>query len=301
MPFILNPTGADGADGDRYQTTSTTSFTLGTSGSQTIVLVDLDVNYSAGQTIIVANDVDHHQHGTVSSYNAATGQLVFVKDKKTGTGTFASWTVNLSGATGATGATGETGAAGTSVTVHSQVSVTGKYYSAAQISPLGNSSAFPGSCVPIKFSTSTIINKMGLYTFVSYTGGNLTYRLGIYNDSANFPSTLLVDAGTLTYSNPTAVGIHELTLGSPVTLAANTLYWLACSHANATSAFAAQCGGNIPPVVDYGAAITSSYYSTGAVGFHYGVSGATALADPFVVNATFPTTAYTPIVYVKVQ
>ena len=298
MPFILNPTGADGADGadgDRYQTTSTTSFTLGTSGSQTIVLADLDVSYSVGQSIIVANDVDHHQHGTVSSYNAATGQLVFVKDKKTGSGTFASWTVNIDGATGATGP------AGTSVTVHSQVSVTGKYYSAAQISPLGNNSAFPGACVPIKFSTATIIDKMGLYTFVSYTGSNLTYRLGIYNNTSNFPSSLLVDAGTLTYSNPTAVGIHELTLASPVTLAADTLYWLACSHANATSAFAAQCGGNLPPVVDYGLGITSSYYSTGAVGFHYGVSGATALADPFVVNATFPTTAYTPLVYVKVQ
>ena len=71
--------GTAGADGDRYSTTSISSFTLASSGSETIYVADLNVDYSTGQDITVAYDVSNIQYGTVSSYNSGTGALVFNK------------------------------------------------------------------------------------------------------------------------------------------------------------------------------------------------------------------------------
>jgi len=111
----IGSTGASGADGDKYSTTSNTSFTLGNSGNQTITVVDLNVDYTTGQDIIVAYNVSNIQYGTVISYTPGTGALLFVKNTFTGSGTYAAWSVNLAGAVGiqgATGATGYTGASG---------------------------------------------------------------------------------------------------------------------------------------------------------------------------------------------
>lgn len=105
-------TGNSGADGDRYSTTSTTSFTLDNVGNQTITVADLNVDYSTGQSIIVAYDAFNIQHGTVVSYTSATGDLIFTKDKHDGSGTYALWSVNLSGAVGIQGPQGIQGETG---------------------------------------------------------------------------------------------------------------------------------------------------------------------------------------------
>jgi len=104
--------GNSGLDGDRYHTTSSSSHTLTTSGQSTIVVDDLEVDYTPGQTIIVAYDEANHQHGTVVSYNPANGQLTFINDNKTGSGTYTSWTVNLAGAVGIQGPQGIQGIQG---------------------------------------------------------------------------------------------------------------------------------------------------------------------------------------------
>jgi len=103
--------GATGVSGDRYLTTSTTSFTLADTGSQTVT-VGTGLAYSANQTIILTYDASNHQHGRVTSYNSGTGSLTFDKYDYQGSGTYASWTVNLDGAVGAQGASGPTGATG---------------------------------------------------------------------------------------------------------------------------------------------------------------------------------------------
>jgi hypothetical protein len=103
-------TGNDGVDGDRYATTSSTSFTLGNSGNQTIAVADVNVDYSTGQSITVAYDVSNIQYGTVISY--AAGSLVFKKDSYDGSGTYAAWSVNLSGAVGIQGPQGIQGEPG---------------------------------------------------------------------------------------------------------------------------------------------------------------------------------------------
>jgi collagen type VII alpha len=105
------PAGATGTSGDRYLTTSTTSFTLADTGSQTVT-VGTGLAYSANQTIILTYDASNHQHGRVTSYNSGTGSLTFDKYDYQGSGTYANWTVNLDGAVGAQGASGVAGVDG---------------------------------------------------------------------------------------------------------------------------------------------------------------------------------------------
>jgi hypothetical protein len=93
-------------------------LTIASAGTITLYTVDLHLDYSTAQTLIIANSLSNHMHGEVVSYNQTTGALVIDLNKKTGSGTFSSWEINLDGAVGiqgiqgVTGATGATGAQG---------------------------------------------------------------------------------------------------------------------------------------------------------------------------------------------
>lgn len=86
-----------GGDGDRWNTTSTTSVLIGT-GVKNFV-VGLNLAYSTGQRVVVArdNDEDNRMEGYVRSYDPTTGQLVVDVDTVVGSGTYAVWDVNLFG------------------------------------------------------------------------------------------------------------------------------------------------------------------------------------------------------------
>jgi hypothetical protein len=101
-------TGPTGPIGDQYQTTSTDSRTIAGSGSFSWT-VDTGLAWTVGQPIIIAADASNDMTGTVTSYDSGTGALVTNTTSSNGSGTFASWTVNLSGAAGVPGATGATG------------------------------------------------------------------------------------------------------------------------------------------------------------------------------------------------
>ena len=118
------PTGAQGLQGDKYLTSSTTSFALSNSGSITVT-IGTGLAYSTGQSIDLAYDVSHIQHGTVATYTSGTGSLTFTATSRTGTGTYASWIVNLAGAVGTDGPTGPTGPTGAASTVTGPTGATG--------------------------------------------------------------------------------------------------------------------------------------------------------------------------------
>jgi hypothetical protein len=104
--------GLTGAAGDRYQTTSSTSFTLGTGGT---ITVGTGLAYTVAQDILIAYDIDNHQVSMVISYNPATGVLVFdAPSAVIGSGTYSSWGVNLNGAAGGNGTNGTSGTSGLS-------------------------------------------------------------------------------------------------------------------------------------------------------------------------------------------
>lgn len=81
--------------GDRYATTSTTSLTIST-GSKTLT-IGTGLAYTSQQSIIIAYNASNHMHGEVTSYNPGTGVLMVDVQQKTGSGTYASWTVNVGG------------------------------------------------------------------------------------------------------------------------------------------------------------------------------------------------------------
>ena len=104
-------TGATGAAGDKYQTTSTSTLTIATSGTLNLT-IGTGLSYSVNQTILVSYDIANHMHAEIDSYNSSTGAMVAQITDADGSGTYSTWTVNLSGAVGAVGPTGPTGSTG---------------------------------------------------------------------------------------------------------------------------------------------------------------------------------------------
>lgn len=98
--------GPAGTPGDRYATTSTTSITVPNPNQQVTMTVGTGLAYTPQQEVIVANDGIAYFNATVNSYNAGTGVMLLTCTKKHGSGTFATWTVNISGAVGAAGDNG---------------------------------------------------------------------------------------------------------------------------------------------------------------------------------------------------
>ena len=91
---------------------STTSLAIGT-GTKTLT-IEAAKQFAIGQTarITYNSDINKWMQGTVSAYNATTGSLSISVDTISGSGTYALWTVALTGSVGPTGATGATGATG---------------------------------------------------------------------------------------------------------------------------------------------------------------------------------------------
>jgi hypothetical protein len=107
---VSGTSGISGQSGDRYQTTSSTSFTLGTGGTITI---GTGLAYTVAQDILIAYDVNNHQVSMITSYNPTTGVLVFGNPSEVeGSGTYTSWGVNLNGAAGGNGTNGTSGTSG---------------------------------------------------------------------------------------------------------------------------------------------------------------------------------------------
>jgi hypothetical protein len=103
-------TGSSGIAGDKYTTFSSTPLTIAL-GTQSLT-VETGLALSIGQTIIIANGSSNKMEGTITSYNSLTGALVANVTTITGSGSFSSWSVSLSGAPGPAGATGATGPQG---------------------------------------------------------------------------------------------------------------------------------------------------------------------------------------------
>jgi hypothetical protein len=86
--------------GDRYLTTSTTSNTV-SNGNKTFT-IGTGLAYTPTQNITISYDASNHMHGEVLTYNSGTGVLTVDVNHRTGSGTYASWVVNVGGVTPAT-------------------------------------------------------------------------------------------------------------------------------------------------------------------------------------------------------
>lgn len=136
---IVGPAGTSGSSGlsgDRFRTTSTTTFTLGVS---TNIVVEPGLAYTPAQDVIITYDTSNHQVCTVVSYDINTGAMVIGPPVTVvGSGTYSSWTVNLDGAAGGNGSSGSSGANGSS-------GVTGAAGTSGVSGTSGTSPTVPGS------------------------------------------------------------------------------------------------------------------------------------------------------------
>ena len=89
--------------GDRYLTTSTTSNTL--SNTTKTFTIGTGLSYTPTQSITISYDASNHMHGEVLTYNSGTGVLTVDINHHTGSGTYASWVVNVGGVVPATAVT----------------------------------------------------------------------------------------------------------------------------------------------------------------------------------------------------
>jgi hypothetical protein len=172
------------------------------------------------------------------------------------------------GATGATGPTGPTGSSGQSFnTQHTS----GRYVrTQASITPstVTSFSANVTRYVPLLVPTSTTYDRIGIYTGSILTG-TPSVRLGIFNNNAGKPGTLVLDAGTVAPTTTTTA--YEITINQ--TLPAG-FYWLAFN------AITAAATGGFYGIVSSAGAITTmnSYISLNwlsaqtAVGFNESVN-----------------------------
>jgi len=98
-PFMC---GTSYIGGNKWLTTSSTSFTMGNSGSQTIT-VGTGLTINASDTLVITHEsssgsgnVNATQNGTVTSYNSGTGSLVFTKTSYSSSfTTFNNWLVEV--------------------------------------------------------------------------------------------------------------------------------------------------------------------------------------------------------------
>lgn len=79
---------------DRYRTTSSTSQAIVPTGTLSFT-VSANLAYIPDQDVIIVYDINNHMHGTVVSYSGTT--LTVDIQHKTGSGTYASWLINLDG------------------------------------------------------------------------------------------------------------------------------------------------------------------------------------------------------------
>ena len=87
--------------GDKYLTTSSSSWTLGNDPTATFT-VDSGLSYTQTQDVTVVYDINNHAHGTVVSYSGTT--LVIDIAQHTGAGTYSAWTINVGGLSAQEGA-----------------------------------------------------------------------------------------------------------------------------------------------------------------------------------------------------
>jgi hypothetical protein len=98
----VGPKGAKGDPGNGYKATSTSSLTLANTGSISLV-TQPGLAYSIGARVRLANAANptaQYMEGVVTAYDGTSGAMTFTADLDFGSGTFASWNINVTGAPG---------------------------------------------------------------------------------------------------------------------------------------------------------------------------------------------------------
>ena len=184
------------------------------------------------------------------------------------------------GSAGSTGATGPTGATGDTGVGPIPKFVSGSYYrtpqGVGQATPSANTTYF----TPIFVPNAVTADRIGGLVTAFTTTGNV--RFGIYNDTNGLPSTVLLDAGTVSASSATSFFI---TISQALSVG---IYWLAINQQSGTSSWAATQAGSATSVFQNGPISITNFQINRTAYVQNSVSGAFGTAASLV-----PTTSTT--------
>jgi hypothetical protein len=228
--------------GDRYLTSSTTSNTV-SNGNKTFT-IGTGLSYTPTQSITISYDASNHMHGEVLTYNSGTGVLTVDINHNTGSGTYASWVVNVGGVVPATsvawgGITGTLGnqtdlatalnaklevttAASTYFTIASAAgkanlsgaTFTGKV-NLATISASSPSVNLGGQCdsAPASATNGDLWISNAASPKVTYRTGGINYNLAVLNQFNTFTGQMVINT---TSSSTAALRVTQLGAGNAI-------------------------------------------------------------------------------------
>ena len=171
LPGPPGQTGATGPSAAGYAVTSATSLPIAT-GTVTFSLDNLNVAYLGGERIraVAAPSPTNYMEGNVLSLSTGGGLTVAI-DRAVGSGTFASWDINVCGDLGSAGTPGAPGAIGATGPPGAQ-GAPGTPGVAGPVGPQGPS----GAAGYLASSTSSQTVSPGSKVFT--TQGGLAYQIG---------------------------------------------------------------------------------------------------------------------------
>lgn len=209
-----------------------------------------------------------------------------------------SWVSGSAGETGPQGPAGPTGATGPAGAAGGVISLplySGYYYRTPNSSSAYNTLQVSNRSLysPIYVPQTTTFDRIAMRTHSTFTGSSF-FRLGIYNSTNGYPSTVLLDAGTV---NPVAASTsYEITINQELS---QGFYWLVMNTLTAISTNHIVSTGNaatINPLL--GAFNTTPGFSNGILqGFSQTVDANQGFTT---ASSSFTTSTMTPYVYVRV-
>jgi len=187
--------------GDRYLTTSTTSLTL--SNANKTLTIGTGLSYTPTQSITISYDAANHMHGEVLTYNSGTGVLTVDINHHTGSGTYASWVVNVGGVVPATSVTwgSITGTLGSqtdlSTALNAKLATADAATTYQTLSGMSDYLSKAGNLSGLA-NTGTARTNLGLGTMATATATDYLTKAGNLNDLADLAASRdNLDLGTL--------------------------------------------------------------------------------------------------------
>lgn len=245
------------ASGYAASLSSTSTTSLIVSGGPKTFTTQANKQYTAGQYLIASSSANNtnYMHGTVTSYSGTT--LVMNISDVGGTGTYADWVISLSGTQGPIGATGSGG------NVYTNGYFTNNYY----FGGFGyyNFTGYTVAaniiyCAPFMVRSTTIFTRIGVNVIT--TGVGTAGRLGIYNIANGYPTTLVLDAGTVSLGT---TGIKEITVSQTLTPGIYAMVFIANGAATMLSANAGTNGTDMAALGDVWGITLGNYTGGGAI------------------------------------
>jgi len=272
--------------GDRYLTSSTTTLTVDSGNGKTMT-VGTGLSYSPQQDITVSYNNANHMHGTVLTYNSATGVMTWDSNTHSGSGTYSNWEVNVGGVAGAVlpvgGTAGQVLAKINSTNFNTEWLSLGTMSSEPASAYLSTASAV-ANYLTISSASSTYQTQSGMSAYLSTSAAASTYQT-----QAGMSAYLSTSAAASTYQTQSGMSAYLSTASASANFIGTSAY--------ATTA-QAQAGTSTTTVINPSTLLDAKYFQGGKsmvqITWSTSVSGAGATATAQNSNARLnvaPTTA----------